>query len=53
MESCDVEPTIHVIALYLFEGLEYGLQCFVGDMIDSCKAYLPVEDEKERNTVNK
>ena len=41
MDSCDVEPTLYVIAVYIFEGLEYGLQFSVGDMVNSCKAYNP------------
>ena len=44
-----MEPTIHIITVYLFEGLEYGLHFFVGEMVDSCKAYLPDEGEKERH----
>ena len=46
MESCDVEPTIHVIAVYIFKGLKYGLHLSVGDTVDSCKAYLPAEGDK-------
>ena len=36
-----MEPTLYVIAVYIFEGLEYGLQFSVGDMVNSCKAYNP------------
>ena len=53
MESCDVEPTLHVISVYLFEGLEHGLHFYVGEMIDICKAYITYEGEKEKDTVNK
>ena len=48
-----MEPTLHVISVYLFEGLEYGLHFSIGDMVYSFKAYLPSEGEKERDTVNK
>ena len=41
MDICDVEPIFHVVAVYLFEGLEYGIHVSVGDMVDICKAYLP------------
>ena len=46
MESCDVVSTLHVITVYLFEGLKYGLQFSFGQMIDICKAYLPAEGDK-------
>ena len=41
VESFDVEPTLHVIDVYIFEDLKYGLHFSVGDMVDSCKAYIP------------
>ena len=41
-----MEPTLHVIIVYLFEGLEYGLQFYFGEIVDSCKAYLPDDGEK-------
>ena len=53
MESCEVELTLHVIAVYLFKGLEYGIQFYVGEMVDRCKSYLPAEGEKEMDTVKK
>ena len=40
MDSCDVEPTLHVITVYLFECLEYVLQFSVCKMVDSCESYL-------------
>ena len=48
-----MEPTLHVISVYLFEGLEHGLHFYVGEMIDICKAYITYEGEKEKDTVNK
>ena len=48
-----MEPTINVIAVYIFEGLEDCLHFSVGEMVDNCKEYLPSEAEKERDTVNK
>ena len=53
MYSCDMGPTIHVITVYLFEGLEYGLHFYVGNMVGSCKSSLPAEVEKESYTLNK
>ena len=44
---------LHEIALYLFEGLEYGIHFYVEDMVDSFKAYIPAEGDKERDTINK
>ena len=41
MDSCDVEPKLQVIAVYIFESLEYGLHFSVGKMVDSCKVYIP------------
>ena len=46
MDSCDVEPTLHVITVYLFEGLYYLLHFSVVDMVYSCKACIPAEGEK-------
>ena len=48
-----MEPTLHVIAVYLFEGLEYGIYFYVGKMADICKAYIPDEGENKRDTVKK
>ena len=45
MESCDVEPMLRVITVYLFEGLEYVIHFYVGEMVDICKAYLPTEGD--------
>ena len=53
MESCDVGPTLHVIAVYLFEGFEYGLHFYVGDMVDRFKAYIPAEGDRKSYTANK
>ena len=50
MNRYDVESTLYLIAVYLFEGLEYGIHFSVGEMVDSCKAYTPDEGEKERDT---
>ena len=48
-----METTLYIIAVYLFEGLEYILHFYVGEMVDICKSYLPAWGEKERDTVNK
>ena len=48
-----MEPTLHVTAVNIFEGLEYGLQFYVGEMVDRCKSYLTAEVDKERDTINK
>ena len=53
MDSCDVEPTLHVITAYLFEGLEYGIRFSIGEMVDRFKAYTPDWFDKEIDTVNK
>ena len=41
-----MELTIHVIAVYLFGGIECGLHFSIVKMVDRCKAYLPDEDDK-------
>ena len=41
-----MEPTLHIIAVYLFEVLEYGIKFSVGEMVDICKSYLPAEGDK-------
>ena len=53
MNIFDLETTLHVIAVYIFECLEYGLHLSVGEMVDICKAYRPDEAEKESDTVKK
>ena len=53
MDSCDVEPTLHVVTVYIFEGLEYGLQFSVENMVDICKSYITNEVDKENDTFSK
>ena len=48
-----MEYMLNVIAVYIFEGLEYGLHFSVDEMVEICKAYLPADGEKERDNVNK
>ena len=48
-----MEPTLRVLAVCVFQGLECGLQFSVGDMFDRFKAYIPAKVEKEKGAVNK
>ena len=48
-----MKTTLRVITVYLLEGLEYGIQFSVGEMVERCKAYITAYGEKESGTVNK
>jgi hypothetical protein len=49
----DVETTLEIILIHLFESLEYLRYRAIREMIDCCEAYLTTECQEERNLVDK
>ena len=39
MDSCGVEPTLHIINVYFFEVFESGIHLSVEDIVDSLKKF--------------